>query len=66
MLNRPIRRLRMIATIGGTVVQGATIGTTLVLTTSNISKKQRDGKSKGGTWRFPLLLICRVVSEARK
>jgi hypothetical protein len=55
----------MIATIGGTVMQGATTAIAPTLTIPNICEKHGIG-TKGGTWRFPLLLICCVVSEARK
>jgi len=56
----------MIATIGGTVMPNATTAITPVPTIPSICEKHWTGKPKGGTWRFPLLLICCVASEARK
>jgi hypothetical protein len=53
----------MIATIAGTIAASATITITLLL--PNNSLKFLMEETKGGTWRFPLLLTCCVVSEAR-
>jgi hypothetical protein len=53
----------MIATIAGTIAASATITITLLLPNNN-SKTSME-KAKGGTWRFPLLPTCFVVSEAR-
>jgi hypothetical protein len=55
----------MIATIGGTVMRDATTAITPVPTIPSICEKHGIEKSKGRTWRFSLLLICCVVSEAR-
>jgi hypothetical protein len=60
---RPILHPRMIATIAGTIAASVTITITLLLPSS--SSKTLIEKAKGGTWRFPLLLTCCVVSEAR-
>jgi hypothetical protein len=53
----------MIATIVGTIAANAIIAITLLLPNNN--SKTLTEKAKGGTWRFPLLLTCCVVSEAR-
>jgi len=53
----------MIATITGTPIAGITaIITRLRCNTDSMTSS---GKTKGGAWRLPLLLLYCVVSEAR-
>jgi len=60
---RRTQHLPMIATIAITVARSTAIAITQLL--RNPSFRAQSEKAKGGTWRFPLLSFCCVVSEAR-